>query len=167
MSATETKKATAATAQTINEFFHEAMRSYEQALKAGIQLQEELVNLWKDLLSKLGSPEKLQAKLDAGGRFAARSFNCMSNQTTDLFEKTLGVYQATSLTDAQRRWQDLIESWLTTLRISVHGALNALELPAREVVSVGLDSRPELICDLPAVEGSKHYTALWKALEPA
>jgi hypothetical protein len=49
MSATETKKATAATSETIAELFHEAMRSYERALKSGIQLQEESVNLWKEL----------------------------------------------------------------------------------------------------------------------
>jgi len=41
------------------------MRSYEKALKSGIQLQEESVNLWKDLLIKLGSPEELQAKLES------------------------------------------------------------------------------------------------------
>ena len=39
MSARETKKGTAATAVTSEEVFHEAMRSYEKALKAGIQLQ--------------------------------------------------------------------------------------------------------------------------------
>ena len=65
MSATDTKKATAATAATIDEVFHEAMRSYEKALKSGIQLQEESVNLWKDLLTKLGSPEEFQAKLES------------------------------------------------------------------------------------------------------
>jgi hypothetical protein len=40
----------------------------------------------------------------------------------DLFEKTLGVYEATSVTDAQRRLHDLIESSLTTLRVNVHSA---------------------------------------------
>jgi hypothetical protein len=60
MSATQTKK-TAPDAFT--EVFHDAMRNYEAALKSGIQLQEESVNLWKDLLTKLGSPEELQAKL--------------------------------------------------------------------------------------------------------
>jgi len=45
MSAKETKKATAATPETVAEPFHEAMRSYEKALTAGIQLQEESVNL--------------------------------------------------------------------------------------------------------------------------
>ena len=111
------------------------MRSYEKALKAGIQLQEESVNLWKDLLTKLGSPEGPQAKLesmtaDAFSQARKRmeefveTFNRMSNQTIDLFEKTLGVYEATSATDAQRRVQDLIESSLTALRVNVQSALN-------------------------------------------
>ena len=52
------------------------------------------------------------------------TFNRTSNQTIDLFEKTLCVYQATSVTDAQRRVQDLIESSLTTLQVNVHSALN-------------------------------------------
>ena len=135
MSATETKEATAATSETIAELFHEAMRSYEKALKSGIQMQEESVNLWKELLTKLGSAEEFQAKLEsmtADSFPQARkrmeefveTFNRTSNQTIDLFEKTLGVYQATSVPDAQRRMQDLIESSLTTLRVNVHSALN-------------------------------------------
>ena len=55
------KKATAAT----DEVFHDAMHNYEKALKSGIQLQEESVTLWKDLLTKLGSPEEFQAKLES------------------------------------------------------------------------------------------------------
>ena len=135
MSATESKKTTAAAAETIDEVFHEAMRNYEKALKSGIQLQEESVNLWKDLLTKLGSPEELQAKVDSMTADAfpkarqrmeefVETFNQTSNQTIDLFEKTLGVYQATSVPDAQRRVQDLVESSLNTLRVNVHSALN-------------------------------------------
>ena len=123
MSAEATKKSTAATAETIDEVYHEAMRSYEKALKSGIQVQEESVNLWKDLLTKLGSPEEFQAKLESMTADAfpkarkrmeefVETFNRTSNQTIDLFEKTLGVYQATSVPDAQRRMQDLIESSL-------------------------------------------------------
>ena len=128
MSATDTKKATAATLQTINEVFQEAMRSYEKALKSGIQLQEESVNLWKELLTKLGSPEEFQAKLESMTADAfpkarermeefVETFNRMSKQTIDLFEKTLGVYQATSVPEAQRRL-------LTALRVNVQSALN-------------------------------------------
>jgi ribosomal 50S subunit-associated protein YjgA (DUF615 family) len=135
MSAADSKKESGARSDSINELFHEAMRSYEKALKSGIQLQEESVNLWKDLLTKLASPEDLQAKLEsmtadvfpkARKRMEefVETFNRTSNQTIDLVEKTLGVYQATSVTDAQRRVQDLIESSLTTLRVNVHSALN-------------------------------------------
>jgi hypothetical protein len=135
MSATEPKSSTAATSETIAELFGEAMRSYEKALRAGIQLQEESANLWKGLLSKLGSPGEFQTKLEsmrADGFPQARKrmeefvgrFNRMSNQTIDLFEKTLGVYEATSVAEAQRRVKDLIESSLTALRINVHSALN-------------------------------------------
>jgi len=135
MNATDTKKAAAPRAETMDEVFHEAMRSYEKALKSGIQLQEESVNLWKDVLTKLGSPEELQAKLESMTADAfpkarkrieefVETFNRTSNQTIDLFEKTVGVYQATSVTDAQRRMQDLIESSLAALRVNVHSALN-------------------------------------------
>ena len=58
MDAEATKKATAATSETMDEVFHDAMRNYEKALKSGNQLQEESVNLWKDLLTKLGSAEE-------------------------------------------------------------------------------------------------------------
>jgi len=135
MSTEATKKATAATSEPMDELFQEAMRSYEKALKSGIQVQEESVNLWKDLLTKLGSPEEFKTKLESMTADAfpkarkrmeefVETFNRTSNQTIDLFEKTLSVYQATSVTDAQRRVQDLIESSLAILRISVHGALN-------------------------------------------
>jgi ribosomal 50S subunit-associated protein YjgA (DUF615 family) len=135
MSATEPKKATAAKSEAIGEFFQEAMCTYETALKSGIQLQEESVNLWKELLTKLGSPEEFQPKLESMRAHAlpearrrmeefVETFNRTSNQTIDLFEKTLGVYQATSVPDAQRRVQDLIESSLTALRVNAHSALN-------------------------------------------
>jgi murein L,D-transpeptidase YcbB/YkuD len=132
MSATDTQKATSETADQV---FHEVMQSYEKALKAGIQVQDESVNLWKDLLSKLGSSQEFQAKLQSMTEDAFRktrsrieefveTFNRTSNQTIDLFQKTLSVYQATSVPDAQQRAQDLIESSLTALRTNVHSALN-------------------------------------------
>jgi hypothetical protein len=128
MSATDTKQTTAA---TIDALFQEPMRCYEKALKSGIQLQEESVNLWKDLLTKLGLPQQLESMTaDASPKARKRmeefveTFNRTSNQTIDLFEKTLGVYQATSVTDAQRRVHDLIESSLAALRVNVHSALN-------------------------------------------
>jgi flagellar hook-basal body complex protein FliE len=135
MSATESKKAAGAASESFDQLFHEALRSYEKALKSGIQLQEESVNLWKDLLAKLGSPEEFKAKLESMTADAfpqarkrmeefVETFNRTSNQTIDLFEKTLGVYQANSVTEAQRRVHDLIESSLNAMRVNVHTALN-------------------------------------------
>src|SRR5271166_2839134 len=82
------------------------------------------------------------------GEELIETFNRMNNQTIDLFEKTLGVYQATSVPEAQRRVQELIESSLGALRVNVHSALNTnaeiiaspKELadrfgPAREVIT--------------------------------
>jgi hypothetical protein len=144
MSATDTQKATAVMSATNDEVFHEAMHSYEKALKSGIQLQEESVNLWQDLLTKLDSPEEFQAKLESmtADTFPmarqhmqefAETFSRTSNQTMDLLEKTVGVYQATSVSDAQRRMQDLIESSLTALRVNVHSALNIGSPPFDEM----------------------------------
>ena len=125
----------AASSETIEAIFHEAMRSYEEALKSGIRLQEESINLWKELLSKLGSPEEFQAKLKALSAEVfpmARKhmeefieiFNRNSSQAIDLFGQACGVYQAPSAADAQRRVRDLVESSLATLRLNVHTVLN-------------------------------------------
>jgi hypothetical protein len=132
MSATDAQKATS---ETIDKVFQEAMRSYENALKSSIQVQEESMNLWKNLLGRLGSPEEFQAKLESMTADAfpkarqrmeefVETFNRTSNQTMDLFEKTLSVYRATSVPDGQRRMHDLIESSLAALRVNVHSALN-------------------------------------------
>ena len=131
----EENKEAASPSETINEIFHQAMGSYEKALKSGIRLHEESVNLWKDLLSKLGSPEAFQAKLEsisadvfpnARKRMEEfiETFNRTSNQSMDLFNKTLSVYQATSVADVQPKVQDLIESSLATLRTNVQTVLD-------------------------------------------
>jgi hypothetical protein len=49
MSATKAKEPAS---KTFAEVFHDAMRNYEEALKSGIKLQEESMNLWKDLLTE-------------------------------------------------------------------------------------------------------------------
>jgi hypothetical protein len=133
--ATEEKDKAALPSKAVNELFREALLSYEKALESGVQLQEESVAIWKGLLGKLGSPDEFQAKLEAlnSNVFPAsrrrleefvETFNRTSNQTLDLFEKSLGIYQATSITEAQGRIQELLEASLTTLRVNVHTVLN-------------------------------------------
>jgi len=131
MSAGDNKKA----ASEGIKFFQEALRSYEEALKAGMQLQEESVNLWTDLLSEFGSPQEFQAKLESMTADAlpkarermeefVETFKRTSNQTIDLFDKMLSIYHVSSVPDAQRRVQDLIESSLNAMRVNLHSYLN-------------------------------------------
>src|SRR5271169_741912 len=112
MSAEATKKATAAGSETMDEVFHEAMRSYEKALKSGIQLQEESVNLWKDLLTKLGSAEELQAKLESMTADAFPKARKRMEEFVETFNRT------------SNQTIDLVESSLNALRVNVHSALN-------------------------------------------
>ncbi len=107
MSATDTKKATAATSETIDELSKKATAATEATSETIDEVCQEAMSCYEKC-----------------GEEFVETFNRMSNQTVDLFEKTMGVYQATSVPDAQRRVQDLIESSLTALRVNVHSALN-------------------------------------------
>ena len=107
MSATHTKEATAAASETIDELSKKATAATEGMSETIDEVCQEAMSCYEER-----------------GEEFVETFNRMSNQTIDLFEKTLGVYQATSVPDAQRRVQDLIESSLSALRVNVHSALN-------------------------------------------
>ena len=104
MSATHTQEATAATSEIID------------------KLSEKVTEATSETIDEV-CQEAMSCYEKCGEEFVG-TFNRMSNQTIDLFEKTLGVYQATSVPEAQRRVQDLIESSLSALRVNVESALN-------------------------------------------
>jgi hypothetical protein len=79
---------------------------------------------------KPGSPHVRLEEVGTIGRFFeerikefVETFNRTNRQTIDLFEKTLSVYQAASLADAQRGVYDIIESSLNALQVNVDSAL--------------------------------------------
>lgn len=131
-----------APAATINCLFHEAMLSYEKALESGIQLQEDSARHCKELLARIGTPEALQEKLDTlsanlypNARKALKEYietvtvgvmfaNQAGGQALDLFGKSLGIYQATSVADAQRRAREVVEEALTIGRENIRTILN-------------------------------------------
>jgi len=131
-----------ATSEAANHLFHEAMLGYEKALESGIQLQEDSVKLSKRLLARIGTPEALQAKLDSlsadlfpNARKALKEFvetvsigvmvaSRAGGQTLDLFGKSLEIYQATSIADAQSRVENLIEETLAAGRENFRTVLN-------------------------------------------
>ena len=129
------KEKEASASQTINEVLQEAMLSYEKALKSGIQFQEESVNLWKDLLAKMGSPKTLKHQLEllnsevyAESRKSLEeivaNFNRSSSQTIELFQKAFGGSPTASFKETQDQLQELVETSLSNLRANVQAALS-------------------------------------------
>jgi len=120
---------------TINEVLQEAMLSYEKALKSGIQFQEESLNLWKDLLAKMGSPSTLKYQLEmlnsevyAESRKSLEeivaNFNRSSSQAMELFQKAFSVSPTASFKETQDQLQELVENSLSNLRLNVQAALS-------------------------------------------
>ncbi len=122
--------------QNIEEILRESKDNYEKALKSGIKFQEDTINHWKDVLQKLGSPEELKAKLEELSAElvpAARkqmekvveTLSRTSDQVLSLSEKTVSVYKAPMLPEAQRRLQDVTESYFAAARDNLKVAFDA------------------------------------------
>ncbi|EDY84999.1 hypothetical protein VDG1235_4633 [Verrucomicrobiia bacterium DG1235] len=128
---TTTKNAKTTATDTTNEAIQDALKFYEEALKSGIQLQEDSLKLWKDVLDQVSSPDDLKNKLEElVHNVLPQNKKCMedvvslfqknSAQCTDLFSKALNVYQAGSITEGQTRLQDLVETSLSALHSNVN-----------------------------------------------
>ena len=122
-------------ADTKKEVFQDALKFFEDALKSGIQLQEESIKLWKDVLDQVGSPDELRKKLEALTKDAiplnrdrldniSKLFQDSAKQCTAVFSKTVGLYQSSSPTEGQQKLQDLVETSLTALRSNVHAVVD-------------------------------------------
>lgn len=118
------------------EVFKDALKYYEEALKSGIQLQEDTLKLWKDVLAKVSSPDDLRKKLEEvvdellpKSRERAEDmvalFQDNAKHCTDLMSKTFNVYTAPSFAEGQNRFQDLIETSLAAMRSNVHAVVDA------------------------------------------
>lgn len=131
-----TKKTAKATAtDSAQDLMKDAMKLYEEALKNGIQLQEESLELWKNMLKQVGTPDELKEKIEkmTGGVFPEtrqkmedilKVFQANTDQSMDLFNKAMNVCQATSFEDGQLRVQDLMESSLGAMRSNVQTVLD-------------------------------------------
>jgi hypothetical protein len=131
-----TKKATTAkAADSAQDLMKDAIKLYEEALKNGIQLQEESLELWKDMLKQVGTPDELREKIEkmTGGVFPEtrqkmedilKVFQDNTEQSMTLFNKAMNVYQSTSFEEGQARVQDLMESSLGAMRTNVQTVLD-------------------------------------------
>lgn len=121
---------------TNQDVLKDALKYYEVALKSGIQLQEDTLKLWKDVLNRVGSPEDLHKKLEeVVDELLPRSreraedmialFQENATRCSELMAKTINVYAAPTFSESQSRFQDLIENSLTALRSNVHAVVDA------------------------------------------
>ena len=131
---TKTAEGKRNTEETIKQTVLDALKSYEKALKTGIQLQEESVKLWKGVVSQVGSPQDLQKRLETMAENVfplarkemedfAETFVKTSNESTELFAKALAVYQTKSISENQSKMQDLVQSSLDAFRKNVDSVM--------------------------------------------
>lgn len=130
-----TKSRETPAADSTQKAVQDALKFFEDALKSGIQLQEESIKFWKDVLEQTGSPEELRKKLESLTKDSlpldkqrlediTRVFQDSAKQCTDLFAKTMSLYQVSSPAEGQDRLQDLVETSLSALRSNVHAVVD-------------------------------------------
>ena len=127
----KTKEAmTTQTKASATDLFEEAYKNYEQALKTGIKVQEDTVKMWKDLLSKAGTPAEFQSKFTemaedvfptAKKRMdeALKTVEENYKTSTELLQQALQVWQPGSVAETQNRIRGLWETSLSAARNNV------------------------------------------------
>ncbi len=120
----------------IEEILRESKDNYEKALKSAIKLQKDTINLWKDVLQKLGSPEEFKGKLEELSaelvpatrkqmEEVVETLSKTRDQVLSLSEKTASVYTSPTLPEAQLRLKDLTESYFAVARDNLKIAFDA------------------------------------------
>jgi hypothetical protein len=111
----------------VNELFAEAMKNYEQALKAGLKLQEEAGKCWSGLLAQSAGARDWQKQAGATldeifqttqQRMAETMQYVEQNSRTSLalLKQATEVVQSTSVAEGQAKVQKLGQTWLEALQ---------------------------------------------------
>lgn len=122
--------------KTATDLFEGAYKSYEQALKTGIKVQEDTVKMWKDLLSKTTSPNDFQAKFTemaedvfptAKKRMdeALKAVEENYKTSADLLQQAMATCQPGTMAETQNRLRGLWESSLAASRTNVQAVMKA------------------------------------------
>jgi len=109
------------------ELFEQALKNYEQALQAGLKLQQESAKWWTDLLAQSGSPQEWQARFNelASESMAAaqkrmeenlKLVDQSSRTGLDLLKQAVDATKADSVSSGQAKLQELWEASLAALR---------------------------------------------------
>lgn len=111
----------------VTDLYDQAMKSYEQALKTGVKMQEESVKYFSNLVNQTTSPQDWQKRVKA----VADEFIPQTQKTVDegvklieqtsrtsieLLKKAVATGQPTSMQDAQTKFLGLWEASLNAMR---------------------------------------------------
>lgn len=114
-------------AKPVTDLFEQAMKSYEQALKTGVKMQEESTKVFSNLISQATSPQDWQKQMKSvADDFVPQTQKAVdeglklieqtSKASVDLLKKAVAAGQPTSATDAQAKMLGLWESSLNAMR---------------------------------------------------
>lgn len=110
-----------------NELFAQAMQNYEQAVQAGLKLQQESAKWWMDLMSQSGSAAEWQTKAND---IAAESVSITqkrmeenlklieqsSRTSLELLNKAMEATKADTIPAGQAKMQEVWEASLEAVR---------------------------------------------------
>jgi hypothetical protein len=111
----------------VTDLFEQALKSYEQALKTGVKMQEESAKAFSDFFTQASSPQdwqkqvksatddfipQTQKTIDEGLKVIEQT----SKSSIELLKKAVAVGQPTSAPDAQAKILGLWEASLSTMR---------------------------------------------------
>jgi len=111
----------------VTDLFEQAMKSYEQALKTGVKMQEESAKVFSNLVNQSSSPQDWQKKMKSvADDFVPQTQKSVeeglklieqtSKASVDLLKKAVAAGQPTSATDAQAKMLGLWEASLNAMR---------------------------------------------------
>ena len=111
----------------VTDLYDQAMKSYEQALKTGVKMQEESAKYFSNLVNQTTSPQDLQKRMKSvTDEFIPQTQKSVEEgvklieQTTrtsiELLKKAVAAGQPTSMQDAQAKFLGLWEASLNAMR---------------------------------------------------
>jgi cell division septum initiation protein DivIVA len=110
-----------------HELLEQAMKNYEQALQAGLKLQQESARWWMELATRTGSPQEWQsrfnemscdsmASMHKGMEENLKLVEQSSRASVDLLKKAMDAGKADTVSAGQAKMQELWDTSLEALR---------------------------------------------------
>ena len=111
----------------VADLFDQAIKSYEQALKTGVRMQEESAKFFSNLVNQTTSPQDWQKRMKAvADEFIPQTQKSVdegmklieqtSRTSIELLKKAVATGQPTSVQDAQAKFLGLWEASLNAMR---------------------------------------------------